>query len=183
MVILENIKTLLIIGFPGSGKSTFLQRLAPRSIDGVEVYDLDSEIEKKHRQGIAELIKLRGESWFREEEIRVYDHLLNQSQLQIFALGGGAFTSHPHLWQRHLLSTEAVVIHLEESFSVCWERIKLLPNLRPMASLKEIAARELFEKRALHYNLKSLKLTPEEATSFTKLEDFLKWVEKQVIIK
>ena len=80
----------VLIGLPGSGKSTIGRRLA-RALD-VKFLDTDAAIESKTGRSIAELFAADGEKEFRRIEEEVIRAALDEHD-GVLALGGGAITS------------------------------------------------------------------------------------------
>ena len=84
--ILESKENIVLVGMPGSGKST-VGRLI--NIPGYTFVDTDAEIEKRCGVSIKELINSRGEKYFRDLESEVIrDFSIRQSL--IISTGGGA---------------------------------------------------------------------------------------------
>ncbi len=80
----------VLVGLPGSGKSTIGRRLA-RALD-VTFVDTDSAIEAKTGRTIADLFATDGEQEFRRIEEEVVRAALAEHD-GVLALGGGAITS------------------------------------------------------------------------------------------
>ena len=80
----------VMIGLPGSGKSTIGRRLAKAM--GLEFMDTDTEIERRTGRTIAEIFATDGESAFRCLEEEVIREAL-QGHDGILSLGGGAVTT------------------------------------------------------------------------------------------
>jgi shikimate kinase len=80
---------IVLIGAPGSGKSTIGALLAERL--GVEFIDVDAVIEKRAGKSIAEIFAEDGEPAFRELEEATTAELL--SHPGVLSLGGGAVMS------------------------------------------------------------------------------------------
>lgn len=78
-------KNLVLIGMPGSGKTTLGRQLSERL--NRPFIDLDEEIEKYSNQSIPALFK-KGESHFRAIETKVTEKISQQSSL-VIATGGG----------------------------------------------------------------------------------------------
>ncbi|SRX95596.1 Shikimate kinase AroK (SK) [Mycobacterium tuberculosis H37Rv] [Mycobacterium shimoidei] len=80
----------VLVGLPGSGKSTIGRRLAKAL--GVELLDTDAAIEQRTGRSIADIFATDGEQEFRriEEEV-IREALANHDG--IVSLGGGAVTS------------------------------------------------------------------------------------------
>lgn len=80
----------VLIGLPGSGKSTIGRRLA-RAM-GLALLDTDAEIEQRSGRSIAEIFAAEGEPGFRRIEEQVIREALG-SHDGILSLGGGAVTT------------------------------------------------------------------------------------------
>jgi len=80
----------VLIGLPGSGKSTIGRRLA-RAM-GLEMLDTDAMIEEQQGRSIAEIFATEGEPGFRRIEEQVIREAL-ESHDGILSLGGGAVTT------------------------------------------------------------------------------------------
>ncbi|GAY18516.1 shikimate kinase [Mycobacterium sp. shizuoka-1] len=80
----------VLIGLPGSGKSTIGRRLAKAM--GVAMLDTDAAIEEKTGRTIADIFATDGEPEFRRIEEEVIRDAL-QTHDGILSLGGGAVTS------------------------------------------------------------------------------------------
>ena len=114
----------VLIGLPGSGKSTIGRRLAKAL--GLELLDSDAAIEERTGRRIADIFAVDGEAGFRRIEEQVIREAL-QSHDGILSLGGGAVTS-PGV--RDALAAQTVV-YLEISAA---EGIRRTSgnNLRPL---------------------------------------------------
>ena len=80
----------VLVGLPGSGKSTIGRRLAKAL--GVGMLDTDAEIERQTGRSIADIFANDGEKEFRRIEEQVVRQAL-QSHDGILSLGGGAVTT------------------------------------------------------------------------------------------
>ena len=80
----------VLIGLPGSGKSTIGRRLAKAM--GLAVLDTDAVIEERAGRSIAEIFSAEGESGFRRIEEQVIREAL-ETHDGILSLGGGAITT------------------------------------------------------------------------------------------
>ena len=80
----------VLIGLPGSGKSTIGRRLAKAL--GLELLDTDAEIERRTGRSIAEIFAADGEAGFRRIEEEVIREALRDHD-GILSLGGGAVTT------------------------------------------------------------------------------------------
>lgn len=82
-------ENLILVGMPGSGKSTIGKRLAERL--GKKFVDADAEIVKQVGMSIPEIFDTVGEEGFRKAEAEVITQLGKQSGL-VIATGGGCVT-------------------------------------------------------------------------------------------
>ena len=80
----------VLIGLPGSGKSTIGRRLAKTM--GLNLVDTDAEIERRTGRTIAEIFAADGEAGFRRIEEEVIREALRDHD-GILSLGGGAVTT------------------------------------------------------------------------------------------
>lgn len=79
-------ENIVLTGMPGSGKSTVGNLL---HVDGFELIDTDVEVEKRCGCSIKELIREKGEAYFRDLETEVIRDVSSQS-CRIISTGGGA---------------------------------------------------------------------------------------------
>ena len=79
-------ENIVLIGMPGSGKSTVGKLL---KIDGFSFVDTDAEVEKRCGCTIKELIASKGEKYFRDLESEVIKDVSSKPS-QIISTGGGA---------------------------------------------------------------------------------------------
>jgi len=125
-------RNIILIGMPGSGKSTVGQLLAQRL--GRSFYDADAEIVKKVGP-IPEFFEKYGEARFRQIETEVLSELGKKSGC-VIATGGGCVTREEnYLW----LHQNGIIVRLNRS-------LELLPtDGRPISQSTSLQA--LFEKR------------------------------------
>jgi len=77
---------IFLVGFMGSGKSTFGKKLANKL--GYEFVDLDAWIEKDLGKSIPQLFENEGENAFRELEKQALEQVLEQTNV-VISTGGG----------------------------------------------------------------------------------------------
>lgn len=82
-------RSLVLVGMPGSGKSSIGRRLAPKL--GMDFVDADAEIIKAaNGMTIPEIFAKHGEPEFRSLEARVIARILEEKPV-VLATGGGAY--------------------------------------------------------------------------------------------
>ena len=79
-------ENIVLTGMPGSGKSTVGKLL---ELEGFSFIDTDEEIEKRYGCSICDLIKEKGEPYFRDLETEVIREVSSNS-CRIISTGGGA---------------------------------------------------------------------------------------------
>ena len=102
-------KHLILIGLPGSGKSTVGKALAP--LLGLPLIDLDQVLEAHFSQDIPGVFARRGEAVFRRQESRLLRQALGAPS-SIISTGGGVILQEEN---RRLLSENGFVIFLDRS--------------------------------------------------------------------
>ena len=134
--------SFILIGPPGSGKSTIGKMLAKTL--GVAFTDTDSLIEDEEGTSIAQIFIDRGEPWFREVESRVViREIANLSG--VLSLGGGAPLS--ELAQDAIRKAKAEVIYLDISLAAAAPRVGFNRDRPLLLNNPRAAWQELMEKR------------------------------------
>lgn len=133
---------LILVGLPGSGKST-LGRKAARQL-GVAFADMDTEIEAAEGRTIAEIFADEGEPYFRERE-HALTHALRDRPSMVLAPGGGWATDPRN---PALLRPPGRIIYLRVSPRTAVRRMglgvhrrPLLAGADPVATLEALLAR------------------------------------------
>jgi shikimate kinase len=101
--------TIILIGMPGSGKTTIGKNLA-RLLHKPFV-DLDQQIEERCGVKIPVIFEIEGEPGFRKRETAVLEEVMAQDDI-LLATGGGAILSEEN---RRLLTAGGSVIYLKAS--------------------------------------------------------------------
>ena len=83
-------KHILLVGMPGSGKTTKARQMAAER--GVSCYEVDELLELKWGRSIAEFVEEQGWEKFREEEFSIVKSLVNEP-VGIISAGAGFFTT------------------------------------------------------------------------------------------
>ena len=118
-------KTIVLTGMSGSGKSTVGKILSEKSKK--KFIDIDEQIVLNEKKSINEIFAHNGENYFRELEIQTVKNVFEPEDL-IISLGGGAFENER---TRNFLLENSVVIYLKTSPETVLERLKNA-NDRPL---------------------------------------------------
>lgn len=117
-VIPDKARCIVLVGMPGSGKTTVGRELAKRL--GRRFVDCDHEIEARTGVKIPTIFEIEGEEGFRRRETQTLDALTQENDL-ILATGGGAVTRPEN---REMLAARGVVIYLNVTPPILWERTR-----------------------------------------------------------
>lgn len=138
---------IYITGFMGSGKTTVGRLVADRL--GWDFVDLDSDIEARERDTVANIFASRGEVEFRRIETEAIKRWLRRIECgmpTVIALGGGAFVQPVNY---EILGNNGISVWLDCSLEVVESRIADT-SVRPLARDKEAFRRLYIERRALY---------------------------------
>jgi shikimate kinase len=155
-------RSIVLVGMPGSGKSSVGKRLARRL--GLPFVDADQEIERSCQCTVAEIFERFGEDHFRDGERRVIARLLD-GPATVLATGGGAFATEE---TRTLVLQRAHAVWLDAPIATLAERVRrkdgrpLLRGKDPIEVLTGLAARRSPAYAAAHIRVES-GLDPHEA--------------------
>ena len=99
---------VVLVGLPGSGKSTFGRQLAKEM--GFPFLDLDQLIEERYQLKISEIFSIHGEGTFREWESLVLQDTLKQDRAYILASGGGTPCFNDNM---DLINAQSISVYLD----------------------------------------------------------------------
>jgi shikimate kinase len=150
-------KSLVLVGMPGSGKSTIGRKLSMRL--RLPFIDSDQEIEAAAGMPIPQLFEKLGEPAFRDGERKVIARLLQQSRI-ILATGGGAFMNKS---TRQNIKDKALSIWLKADVKLLVKRTSRTDD-RPLlrGGDPSIILYNLLKKRESIYALADLAVTTDE---------------------
>ena len=139
---------IVLTGFMGVGKSTVAKCLS--YILQTERVDLDRFIEDSEGRTVPEILIQDGLETFREMETKYLQIILAETDSQIIALGGGAWTNEKNrvLIKNH----QCMTIWLESTFEHCWRNISISKQERPLVKDRN-SVQKLFEERQKLYCL------------------------------
>lgn len=151
---------ILLCGFTGAGKSTFLKQFQENP-EGFDCVDLDHAIALDlglSADRLGEWILYNGFPLFRDKEKTKLKELLRHPQKMIIALGGGTLTEEVvSLIQK---TPGCKTVFLDTPYEICRERI-LHDSNRPLSNLPEVEMKKLYEfRRDVFKRLAVLTLSP-----------------------
>ena len=119
-------KKFIIIGMPGSGKSTMAKFLCSQT--PLSFYDLDLEIENNERKKVKDIFRENGENYFREVETSTLKKIIEEKDNFILATGGGTPCFNDNM---KFINKYGISIFLNTSLEILEERIAR-NNKRPL---------------------------------------------------
>ena len=128
-------RNIVLIGMPGSGKSTVGKQLA--ELLGMDFKDSDEEFLKEYGSSPADMIKKEGEAAFREAEAKII-HRLSYCKHTVLATGGGSVLREDN---RYNLKANGRVYFIDRELKQLTEAYK-----RPLSSNYE-ALKSRYEER------------------------------------
>lgn len=137
---------IVLIGFMGAGKSTVARFLGAQF--GMEIVEMDEQIEKSEKKSIPQIFEQYGEEYFRNLETNLLIELQNSTK-KIISCGGGAAMRERNV--REMKKNGYVVLLTAEPETIL-ERVKENDD-RPLLKGKKNVEyiRKLMEKRREKY--------------------------------
>ncbi len=117
---------IVLVGLPGTGKSTLAANLAERL--GLPSVDTDRMVERRRGATVAEVFEREGEAAFREVESEMLAEVL-AGPASVVATGGGAVLA---AGNRRLLRERATVVWLRADPDELERRVVASPESRPL---------------------------------------------------
>ncbi|WP_026953762.1 shikimate kinase [Algoriphagus vanfongensis] len=151
---------VVLVGLPGSGKSTFGKQLAA-NLD-LPFYDLDTLIEQSHQMKIPDIFSKMGEGKFREIETETLTQVLSWDRSFVLASGGGCPCFNDNMDQ---INEHGVSVYLDVPLEEIKERLEgARVQNRPMFQGMEggeiiLKLKSLLADRESFYNQSKIKLS------------------------
>jgi shikimate kinase/3-dehydroquinate synthase len=165
-------RSIVLVGFMGSGKTSTGRRLAQRL--GLRFVDADAEIELAAGMTIAEIFARHGEPSFRDGERRVMARLLEVGP-RVIATGGGAFL---HEETRARIAARGLSVWLKADPDVLWRRVRKRSH-RPLLHSPdpETTLRTLLEQRYPLYARADVTVVSRDGPHELAVEDVIAAIE------
>ncbi len=154
---------VVLIGLPGSGKSTFGRQLA--SVLNFPYYDLDNLIEANYKMKIPEIFSEFGEGQFRDWETESLKKILQFQESFVLASGGGCpcFNENIDLINEHAVSVYLDVPLEEISKRLGVSKIQTRPMFQDLDRFEiRMKLKTLLADREYFYNQAKIKLSGED---------------------
>lgn len=160
----NQMENIILIGMPGSGKSTIGNKLS--AVLGRELVDADAEIVKTAGMSIPDIFARQGESGFRAIETKVLSELGKRSGL-IIATGGGCVTK-PENYP--LLHQNGTIFWLKRSID------QLPTDGRPLSQSGKLT--EMYQMRKPMYEAFADHTTYNDSDLDTTVAEIIRFLEK-----
>ena len=115
---INKLTRISLTGMMGSGKTSIGKILAKKI--SLPFYDSDNDIEDKLNIKISGIFEKYGESWFREQEEKICNDILQKEKF-VLALGGGAITNK---LIRDNIAKNSLLVYLKTDENILFERLK-----------------------------------------------------------
>ena len=169
---------IIICGFMGSGKTTFLERVKSNCSEEnkkrYDFMDLDAEVLKEQKgkyDSISDLVKSVGWSLFRKLEFDLVQRELETEKDFMISLGGGALNARS---LQKIQALDGKLIWLNTPFEHCYQRVMDNPASRPLSTTGEEGLRELYNTRLEFYSKADLILDERQQEELADLNLLLK---------
>jgi shikimate kinase len=156
---------IILVGLPGSGKSTFGKQLA-RQLN-FSFIDLDKVIEKEAHQSIPDIFTEQGEGAFRNLESKYLDKVLSGIEGFVLATGGGTPCFNDNM---DLINAKGISVYLDVPIEEIHNRLyRTELGERPLFTgldIEELTLKlkSLDEERHIFYEKAKIKLRGEAIT-------------------
>ncbi|PRY87887.1 shikimate kinase [Mongoliibacter ruber] len=157
---------IVLVGMPGSGKSTFGKALAMQL--NFAFIDLDEAIEKGESKTIREIFEVEGEGRFRELETLYLTKVISGVEGFVLSTGGGTPCFNDNM---ELINEQAVSVYLEVSHEELLKRLaKDQASKRPMFAGMDrgeiiLKLKNLYAQREYFYRRAKIKLSGDDIST------------------
>lgn len=151
---------IFLIGFMGSGKSSYASELA--KILNFKYLDTDDFIKNKEGMSINDIFQNKGEKYFREIENQVLQNDLLTQKYCVISTGGGT----PQFFDNmDFMNKNGITVFLKLDEETIYKRLKKSKFDRPL--IKDMTdtellvfIQEMYKKRKKYYNKAQIVISP-----------------------
>lgn len=157
---------IVLIGMPGSGKTTLGRELANRL--GFRFYDLDHLIESQAGTRISTIFSEKGEAYFRQIESQILLKTLQKDESFVLSTGGGAPCFNENM---DVINKYALSVYLDVPLGQLLLRLtRGQVNKRPLFYGLEtgeitLKLKSMYELRHPYYEMAKIKLSGEDISA------------------
>lgn len=167
-----NKKNIVLVGMPGSGKTT-IGRLLGNALN-MDFCDMDEYIVKKENMSISDIFK-KGEEHFRSIEINAVEEISRLSNL-VIATGGGVVTKEINIKN---LKINGIVIFINRPISNILEDLEI--ENRPLLKDNKKQLKKIYDDRiSLYKKFSDIEIVNDSSTEIF-IEKLLSNLERRII--
>lgn len=166
---------IILTGYMACGKTATSKILAQKL--NLNILDLDHYIEKKEQISIEKIFETKGEIYFRKQEIKWLNHIIEHENDFVLSLGGGTPCFGENY--KHLQNPEIPSFYLQTSVQEIVKRLKYSKQVRPLLknlnheNWEDFISKHLFE-RNYYYNFAQYKVNTNNKDNKTVAEEIYK---------
>ncbi len=168
---------IALVGFMASGKSTIGKRLARKLKSAF--FDTDDLVVREHG-AVSDIFYNEGEAAFRRYESAALEHVLEEGESGVLALGGGALTVDEN---HKLLKKRAYRVFIKISPEQALERLRrsrwVRPLLGPTPTLAKI--KEIYTRRMPQYAHADHVVEADHLNTAQAVDNIIEWLHKKKI--
>ncbi|MGY6520870.1 MAG: shikimate kinase [Mongoliitalea sp.] len=166
---------IVLVGLPGSGKSTFGRKLA-KDLNFAFI-DLDEYLETKEGKTIPSIFYEQGEGAFRKLETQYLNEILDQIEGFVLSTGGGTPCFNDNM---ELINTKAISIFLDIPIDIIHKRLLHSEGNRPLfngldSTELKTKLEDLAHIRTPYYNQSKIKFSGEEISTELVVSELLEF--------
>ncbi len=168
---------IALVGFMASGKSTIGKRLARRLKRAF--FDTDDLIMREHG-AVSDIFYNEGEAAFRRYERAALEHVLEEAEPGVVALGGGALTVDEN---QKLLKKRAYRVFVKISPEQALERLRRSKWVRPLLgpSPSVVKIKDIYARRMPQYAHADHVVEADHMSTSQAVDDIIEWLHKKKI--
>lgn len=164
---------IVLVGLPGSGKSTFGKKLAMDL--NFAFIDLDEYVEAKEGKSIPNIFYEHGEGAFRNLETKYLNETLDLIEGFVLSTGGGTPCFNDNM---ELINTKSISVFLDIPIETIHKRLLHSEGDRPLfngldSTELKTKLEDLAQIRTPYYNQAKIKLSGEEISTELVLSELL----------